>query len=192
MSGLRSDRVWLFGGLALIVLLVVTGWFLMIKPKYAEASDMRGQVEDTTTQLAQLRKRLADLKADNENLAEYKADKARFENALPTADSIPEFLRQLQTLGSTLNVDVSAYTASGRSKSDTVTTVEELPITLNATGSVADISKFVNQLQNTQPRAVLIQSAGLTFVEKDSAELSLTLAAFRNTSSTNTVVTTTQ
>ncbi|WIM97416.1 type 4a pilus biogenesis protein PilO [Actinoplanes oblitus] len=193
MSGLRSDRIWLFGGLALVVLLIVAGWFVMIKPKYAEASDMRGQVEDATTQFAQLRKRLADLKADNENLPEYQADKARYEKALPTADSIPAFLRQLQTLGSTLKVDVSAYTASARSTSAVVSTVEELPISLNATGRVADISKFVDALQNTQPRAVLIRSAVLTLGDLDSAELSLTLVAFRNTSASNgTTVTTTQ
>ncbi|GAA4598212.1 Tfp pilus assembly protein PilO [Actinoplanes octamycinicus] len=192
MSGLRSDRIWLFGGLALIVVLIVAGWFLMIKPKYAEASDMRGQVEDTTAQLAQLRKRLADLKVDNENLAEYQADKARFEAALPTEDGIPAFLRQLQSLGSNLEVDVSAYTASGRSKSDTVGTVEELPITLSATGKVERISTFVQQLQNTQPRAVLIQSAGLNYADDGTAELSLTLVAFRKTTTTSTVVTTTQ
>jgi Tfp pilus assembly protein PilO len=190
MSGLRSDRIWLFGGLALVALLVAAGWFVMIKPKYAEASDMRGQVEETTAQLAQLKKRLADLKADNAHLDEYKAEKKKSEEALPTVDSIPAFLRQLQNLGSDLHVDVSAYTASGRSKSEAVSTVEELPITLNATGTVKNISKFVKELQNTQPRAVLIQSADLKLGEKDAAELSLSLTAFRNTATSTTVVTT--
>ena len=40
MGALRSDRIWLYGGLALIALLVASGWFLMINPKYAEAAEV--------------------------------------------------------------------------------------------------------------------------------------------------------
>ncbi|GIE88087.1 type 4a pilus biogenesis protein PilO [Actinoplanes regularis] len=189
MSLLRSDRVWLFGGIILVALLVASGWFLLISPKYTQASDRRGQVEDTTTQLSKLRKGLADLKADNENLTTYKAKKAAYLKALPSGDDIPAFLTQLQTMGTKLKVNVAAYSASGRTKSDAVTTVEELPITLSATGKVADISKFVSQLQNTQPRAVLIDTVSVEFKDGNAA-LSLTLTAFRNTADTTTAVTT--
>jgi Tfp pilus assembly protein PilO len=196
MSLLRSDRVWLFGGIGLVALLVAAGWFLMINPKYSEASDIQGQVEDTTVQLAKLRKSLAELKADNANLATYKAEKARLMEALPTgaeipADDIPAFLTQLQVMGMKLDVDVDAYSATGRSKSDVVATVEELPIALNAKGSIKAISTFISQLQNTQPRAVLVQSADLKFDDKaDSAELGLTLNVFRNPDAGTTAVTT--
>jgi Tfp pilus assembly protein PilO len=191
MGALRSDRIWLFGGLALVAVLVATGWFLMIKPKYAEASDMRGQVEDTTAQLAKLNKHLADLKADNAHLAGYQAEQETYRKALPTADSIPAFLRQLQNMGSDLDVVVSAYTAAGHAKSAVVGTVEELPITLSASGTVPDVGRFVYQLQNTQPRAVLISSASLSFDGTKTVTLSLTLAAFRNTAATSTTVVTT-
>ncbi|KUL36749.1 type 4a pilus biogenesis protein PilO [Actinoplanes awajinensis] len=196
MGALRSDRIWLFGGLALIALLVVSGWFLMINPKYAEASDVRSQAEDTTTQLSKLKKQLADLKADNANLPDYKATLDTYNKALPTSDSIPAFLRQLQSMGTELHVDVNAYTASGRSTSKAVATVEELSIALSATGEVDNISKLVKQLQNTQPRAALINSATLTVngVKADGfagSELSLALTVFRNVATTTTAVTTT-
>ncbi len=196
MSLLRSDRLWLFGGLALIAVLVASGWFLMINPKYTEASDMQDQVEDTTVQLATLRKNLALLKKDNANLSTYKAEKARLLKALPTgddipADDIPAFLTQLQVMGLDLKVDVDAYSATGRSDSDVVASVEELPIALNATGKIADISKFVSQLQNTQARAVLIESAQMKFDDDGKVTLGLTLNAFRNPgASTSTAVTT--
>ncbi len=189
MSLLRSDRAWLFGGIILIALLVASGWFLLISPKYSQASDRRAQVEDTTAQLARLRKGLADLKADNAHLSTYKAKKTAYLKALPSGDEIPAFLTQLQNMGTKLDVNVAAYSASGRTKSDSVSTAEELPITLNATGAIADISEFVSQLQNTQPRAVLINTVGVEFKDGQ-AMLSVTLTAFRNTATTTTAVTT--
>ncbi|GIF06794.1 type 4a pilus biogenesis protein PilO [Actinoplanes siamensis] len=194
MSALRSDRVWLFGGLGLVALLIAASWFLLIQPKYNEASDMRGQAEETTAQLATLRKKLADLKVENTKLSSYHAKRDMYLKALPTgdkipADDIPAFLTQLQIMGMNLGVDVDAYSASGRDKSQAVSTVEELPIALNATGSVKNISTFLNQLQNTQPRAVLVQGASLKF-QKGKVELSLTLKAFRNPETASTAVTT--
>ncbi|WP_436523334.1 type 4a pilus biogenesis protein PilO [Actinoplanes sp. HUAS TT8] len=197
MSLFRSDRVWLFGGLGLIAMVIAAGWFLMISPKYAEASDMQSQVEETTIQLATLKKSLSQLSADNANLATYTAEKAELMKALPTgdqipADDIPAFLTQLQVMGIDLGVDVDAYSATGKSKSDVIPTVEALPIALNAKGPTKAISKFINQLQNTQARAVLIKSAQLTVDESaGTAELGLTLNAFRNPDgSTTTAVTT--
>ncbi|GLW30680.1 type 4a pilus biogenesis protein PilO [Actinoplanes regularis] len=189
MSLLRSDRFWLFGGILLTALLVAAGWFLVISPKYTEASEMQVQVEDTTTQLARLRKDIAVLKADNEHLDAYKATKAKYLKALPPGDDIPAFLTQLQNMGTKLNVNVAAYSASGRTKSDLVSTAEELSISLNATGTITNISKFVSQLQNTQPRAVLINTVGVEFKDGNAA-LSLTLTVFRNTAGTTTAVTT--
>lgn len=195
MSLLRSDRVWLFGGIGLVALLVAAGWFLMINPKYAEASDTQSQVEDTTAQLATLKKNLALLKADNAKLATYQDDEARLIKALPTgdkikADDIPAFLTQLQVTGINLGIDVDAYSATGRSGSAVVSSVEELPIALNATGKIADISTFLNQLQTTQPRAVLVQSAQLKF-DGENVTLALALNAFRNPGTTTSTAVTT-
>jgi Tfp pilus assembly protein PilO len=198
MGALRSDRVWLFGGLALIAVLIAAGWFLMIGPKYTEASDVRAQAEDSSTQLSTLRTQLSQLKADSANLPDYSALLTTYKNALPTDDDIPTFLRQLQTMGTKLNLGVTAYTATGRDESKAVSTVRELPITLSAYGRIEDISKFIKQLQTTQPRAVLIESVDLKAdIKADgtiptNATLTLTLNAFRLKSSASTTTVTTQ
>ncbi|GIF12583.1 type 4a pilus biogenesis protein PilO [Actinoplanes teichomyceticus] len=197
MNVRRTDRIWLFGGLAVIALLIAAGWFLLISPKYTEASDVRSQVDDTTAQLATLRRQLSDLKADNANLKKYQDELAKNRKALPDGDDIPALLRQLQNMGTKLDVEVTAYSATGRTQSKAVSTVEELPITLNAVGKVADISRFVKQLQGSQPRAVLIQTANLTIDGReadgyDQTEMALTLVAFRNTATSTTTVATTQ
>ncbi|AEV82019.1 hypothetical protein ACWT_1003 [Actinoplanes sp. SE50] len=181
MNLLRSDRVWLFGGIGLIALLVAAAWFLPIKSQYTDAATARDQVGDATAQLAKLRKTLADLNVEQAKMDTYKANEARYKLALPTGDAIPAFLTQLQTMGLDLNVAVDAYSASGHDKSQVVPTVEELPITISATGSIANLSTFVNQLQYTQPRAVLIQTANLQVSTKpDKSTLDLTMSAFRN------------
>ncbi|BCY05885.1 type 4a pilus biogenesis protein PilO [Actinoplanes sp. L3-i22] len=199
MGALRSDRLWLFGGLALTAVLIAAGWFLMIGPKYTEASDVRAQAEDASTQLSTLRTQLSQLKADSANLPDYASLLKKYKNALPTDDDIPTFLRQLQTMGTNLGLGVNAYTATGRDESKAVTAARELPITLTAEGNVDDISTFIKKLQTTQPRAVLIESTDLKqgntlgdASDPDPFTLTLTLNAFRLKSSASTTTVTTQ
>ena len=137
-------------------------WFLMIAPKYAEASEVREQTGETNTQLAKMRRELSTLKADNANLAKYRAQLKAYEKALPSTSGVPDFLRQLQDAGADVNVEVSGISVAAPKDSETVKSVSELPISLTAEGSADNLSRFLVQLQNVQPRAVLITSANLT------------------------------
>ncbi|MEV6346920.1 type 4a pilus biogenesis protein PilO [Actinoplanes sp. NPDC051851] len=189
MSTRRIDRIWLIGGLALIAVIVVTAWFLPISSARADRDDWQTQAEDATTQLATLRSTLAELKKDNENLTTYQAQLETYQEALPSTNDIPSFLSQLQSMGTKLDIDVKIYSASTPTDSETLSTAQELPITLNATGDVDKLSTFVKQLQNSQPRAVLIQTAVLSTDTTAGAELALTLVVFITKSSTTTVTT---
>jgi Tfp pilus assembly protein PilO len=181
MNARRTDQFWLIGGLAVIAVLIAASWFLLINPQYAEEDQTRANTQDTAAQLAKARSGFSALQAETRKLDEYEDQLAEFQDALPVTSrtkGIPEFLKQLQTLGTKLDVEVSGYSASSEIDSKAVPSVKELPITLNIGGTrVENISKFLRQLQNVQPRAVLIKNATLATVE-GTTTVTVTLNAY--------------
>lgn len=178
----RIDRLWLLGGVVVILLLAAGSWFLLISPKNAESDDVRSSAADATAQLIVLKHQVAALKKESSKLASYKTQLKTNQGALPTTSGVPDFLRQLQDSGTAVNVQISNIGVGAPQVSKAVSGVYELPISLSAIGSVADMSAFLNRLQQVQPRAVLLQSVGLT--ESDaiatgtSETASITLLAF--------------
>ncbi|MDI6105321.1 type 4a pilus biogenesis protein PilO [Actinoplanes sp. NEAU-A12] len=189
MTTRRIDQIWLFGGLALAILLVVGGWFMMIKPQYTARDSVQADTADTVIQLAKEQKKLAGLKEQLKKVDEYKATLSTAQKALPygkTTNKIPEFLKQLQTLGTTYGIEVSGYGASAPEVSETTPTVSQLPITLNIEGRIEKITPFLKHLQSEQPRAVLIESAKLNSGLKG-WELQISLDAFITSTETRPV-----
>jgi Tfp pilus assembly protein PilO len=158
----RIDRIWLLGGAVVTVLLVVASWFLVIQPKYSNTSSIRGQVSDGSVQLAKLKQRLAALDKQRKQLPALEAQLKSYQAALPSTADETSFLRQLQTSGTAVGVDVSSVTLGTPTQSEALPTIEEVPITLTADGPTAAVSKFLLRLQSTQARAVLVTSVSLT------------------------------
>jgi Tfp pilus assembly protein PilO len=181
MTARRIDQIWLFGGLALIAIIIATGWFFLISPQYADEAKAQADTGETAAQLAKAKSSFSNLQEETKKLGTYEAELAKFQAALPATSrtqGIPDFLKQLQNIGTALNIEVSGYSASDEQDSDEVPTVKKLPITLTAKGPTTKISQFLAQLQEVQPRAVLIDTAGVTIDDKDVATLTLTLDAF--------------
>lgn len=189
MNARRIDQLWLFGGLTLVIMLVLGSWFMVIKPQYTARDAVLSDTADTEVQLVAERKKLAKLNEDLKKVTTYKADLVTAQKALPygtTTNKIPEFLKQLQILGGTYQVEVSGYSASAPQLSKAAPTVNELPISLNVEGEVENITRFLRHLQTVQPRAVLIESARLTPSETGWS-LSLALKAFITSTKTTSV-----
>jgi Tfp pilus assembly protein PilO len=162
MGARNVARIWVIAGAAAIVLLTVASWFLLISPKFAEAADVRTQVDDTQTQLIALRKKIAGLEDQKSRLSTYKAALKANQRALPSDSGVPDFLRQLQGSGEATGVKVSGVSVAPPAQAAGVSGVWQLPITLTAEGGSDQLGEFLNQLQAVQPRAVLVQSANLT------------------------------
>jgi Tfp pilus assembly protein PilO len=162
MGARNIDRIWISAGAAVVVLLTVASWFLLIGPKYVEASDIRTQAGTTRTQLATLESKLSELKQESAQLPRFQAVLKKNQQALPDDSGVPDFLRQLQASGDEADVAVSNITVAPPTLVKGSTTVYELPMTLTADGSPAHLGAFLVRLQNVQPRAVLIASANLT------------------------------
>lgn len=178
----KTERVWVFGGIAAIVLIAFVGWTMFVSP--ARDNTAQAQAETSTAQAhdALLQQRLDELASENKNLPSYEANLARAQAALPTGDGLPNFLRSLQSLGNATLVTVTQMsvappvaaaqpgTAASTAATDTPSTgptavaqasAYSIPITLTATGTTAHLSEFLAQLQEVQPRAVLVTQASL-------------------------------
>ena len=187
MNARRIDQIWLFGGLSLILIIITSGWLMLIKPQKDEAASQREQAATFTAQVSSVQSKFTAQQKEAKKLDAYMATLATYQAALPVSSNdndIPSFLRELQALGTRLRVDVSGYSAAEPESSTAAPTVKELPITLNASGKVADLSRFLRQLQNGQPRAVVIETATLNNGTDGTSTVSLSLKAFITTSET--------
>jgi len=178
MGGRHVDRIWIFAGAAVIVVLAAAGWFLLISPKYTEAADIRAQADTTRTQQLTLKRKLSELQKQSTQLAEFQAVLKKNQQALPSGSGVPDFLRQLQSSGDSADVIVSNVTVAPPTLVTDSTTVYEVAMTMNADGTPDQLGAFLVRLQDVQPRAVLIGSANLVTQDAGAATLNLMLKAY--------------
>ncbi|MDG6102232.1 type 4a pilus biogenesis protein PilO [Dactylosporangium aurantiacum] len=176
---MRPERLWMLGGVFTAAILLVVGYYFVIRPRYQEADDLRTQANDTTIEVAKLRARIADLDKDNQNLQQYTAQLDKDLDALPESDSVAALLREVQNAGDLTGVAVSGVSVGGATDVDVAgpLKVYALPISLTAAGPAAKIDPFLDQLQKVQPRALLIGAANLATTEGRTS-LTLTIQAF--------------
>ena len=177
MGARNVDRLWIFAGVIVIVGLVAASWFFLISPKYTEAADIRDQAETTRLQQVTLQRKLTELQQQNSQLPTFRAALQKSQQALPADSGVPDFLRQLQASGDKAVVSVSNVSVAVPALVADSTSLYEVPMTLTAEGSTAQLSAFLIRLQNVQPRAVLIESTSLT-TDDSKAQINLSLKAF--------------
>jgi Tfp pilus assembly protein PilO len=180
----RADRWWLAGGALGAVALLAVGWFFLVSPQHGRAATLREQTQTAQLSIAGQQHKLAALRKDAEQLAGYRAELDRLRQALPAGAGLSAFLRELQNAGDHAGVAVRGLSVgspaqlTGRNAS-----VFTLPITLTAAGGLPGLTEFLDQLQQVQPRAVLIQSVtgspdhGVTTLAQGTS-LNITLRVF--------------
>lgn len=175
----RRDRLWLLGGVFVIIVIVATTYLLAIKPVYDDRALKQDQVDDADITLVNLKHDLASLQAESKKLTTYTTELKERQKALPANYDVPNFMRQLQDSGNATSVAVSGVSVGAPDAVTGSTTVISVPITLTATGTPANLSKFLKRLQNVQTRAVLVISINLGQADKNGKiAATMTLNAF--------------
>lgn len=188
----QIERLWFVSGGIVAFVMLLVGYFFFISPQRSNTSDVNSRAATVQQQNVALQARLDALREQNKNLPKYQAELAALKQALPSDSAISDFLRTLQSLGNATLTDVESLTvgepvavvapvAAAPSATSTTTPVApatptdgaaapeptvanaySLPITASVSGSANALSKFLDQLQSVQPRAVLISSVGLS------------------------------
>jgi len=182
---IRKDRLWLLGGVFAIIVIIAVTYLLAIKPVYDDRALKQSQVDDAELSLVSLKHQLAGLQAESKKLETYTAQLKEKQLALPASYDVPNFLRQLQASGLSVSVDVTGIGVGAPEVLTGSATVVDVPITLTATGTPANLSKFLNRLQQVQTRAVLLLSINVGEVDKGgNVAATMTVNAFcaKNTS----------
>jgi Tfp pilus assembly protein PilO len=163
----RAGRLWALGGALIAASLLAIGWFFFISPQNARTSSLNDEAATVRTRTTILQRRLVELRQQNSDLPRYRARLESDRGALPTTSDLSDFLRGLQTIGDNAGVSVTALTVGAPAQVTAAgTQVYALPISLTATGTTAKVDRFLDQLQQGQPRAVLIGRAELDAGDK--------------------------
>jgi len=153
---------WFAGGALAAVVLLAMAWLMLISPQNARTATLHDQTGAAEARLPALQRRLAELQQENADKARYLDQLDRDRQALPSTAAMSDFLRELQAAGDSRGVAVTGVTvAAPKQVSAGGSAYYALPVTLSAAGSAESLNGFIDQLQQTQPRAVLINSANV-------------------------------
>lgn len=150
----RKDFLWAIGGALLAMVLVATGWMVLIAPRYADAEAVSGQATAAERQRDALKRRLVELGRESSDIEEYRAQLVRARQALPSSPAISDFLLELQSAAAASTVSVNGLVVGTATSAGGQTLA--LPITVTAQGSATAVERFLDELQQKGPRAVLI------------------------------------
>src|ERR1051326_3822738 len=107
MSPRLTSRNAAIAGAAVILLLIVVGWFLLVSPQRSKASKLGGQINDAQTQLTLA---LAEARTLRREQHSRTAELAALTRALPPGIEMSSILRQLSAVAATTGVRVNSIT----------------------------------------------------------------------------------
>jgi Tfp pilus assembly protein PilO len=186
-------RLWLLLIVPAVLLVFAAGWFLVVSPQRAAADAVRTQTEDVQRNVAMTQARLAELKRKAADLPAQQDALLRLEQKIPDGPQLPVLQRALasgaRTAGVTLvttapgapTVFVAPQTAPGATLQPStaatqkptgaaaatttpVDTVYTVPLSVVVTGEYAPVQRFVALLEHLQ-RALLVQGFSLEHVK---------------------------
>jgi Pilus assembly protein, PilO len=128
----------LAGAVVLLVLLV--GWFLLVSPQRSKAADLSGKITDTQNQIASTQ---AYVNSPVTKQAVH--DLKGLQTALPDDARMSQILRQLSAVAGAAGVSLDTITPAVAVPSSGG---EALPITLAVTGHYVNISRFLQILRS--------------------------------------------
>jgi Tfp pilus assembly protein PilO len=166
---MTKTRQWtIFTAIAVIVVLLA-GWFLLIKPQSTKASNLRSQAATQQQSNQVLVTQIAALQAEQRQLPQQQQALQKFSTEVPNDASEPAIIRQLSAAAAGSGVNLVSMTpgvASVVAPAGAVPgastlpaagagTLVQLPIALSILGSYANVESFFQSLEKL-PRALLV------------------------------------
>jgi Tfp pilus assembly protein PilO len=106
------NRLWLIGGVLVIGVAVIVGWFLGIAPQLQVAHDTRLERVAVEEQNVAFEARLANLEEQFAGLGELEDELTELRQAVPTAGELPDFVRQVTAIADEHQVSVTSMALS--------------------------------------------------------------------------------
>ena len=122
-----AERFWLFGGVVVVALVAVAGWFLVVSPELDKASSTHDSASSAQDANLITQQRVDHLRQQAGQMSELTDQLSAAYTALPPTADLDEFTRQLSTYAQDSGVRLTSITVSG-------------PTAASATGSTSSDS----------------------------------------------------
>ncbi|WP_062386886.1 hypothetical protein [Demequina iriomotensis] len=134
----QTLKVWIGATVAIALLVVVAGWFLVISPTLTETADTKASIEYEQDRTLQLTQTLETLKAQFAEIDTYKAELAAARAQVPTAAESAEFRRTLEKRASDAGVTIMTVTAGASAVAPTPAATEAPATTEESTDAESE------------------------------------------------------
>jgi Tfp pilus assembly protein PilO len=184
-------RKWSAGAAVLAIAIFAAGWFLLVAPKHHTTAELKTQAATQAADNARLQQKLQVLQAQQQDLPQQQAKLATLSTQIPNNPALPSMIRDLTAAAAKVGITIdsmapsapvtvvaapatsvaapapSAGAAAGSS------TLFEVPLALQITGSYFEVEQYLNKLEGLK-RSFLV--SGLTLTPGGGAATSTTSA----------------
>jgi Tfp pilus assembly protein PilO len=168
---MTRTRAWTFGAAVVAVLIIIAAWFLAISPQRSEAADLRDQAAAQQQANEQMRLKTKQLQAQFASLPERQAQLAEIRQQMPDNPSLPALIRDLSSNAKAADVTLVSVSPGdpvpglptvGAAAADASTAqLLSIPTQIEASGTYAQLTLFLQKLQTEMRRAYLIENVEL-------------------------------
>jgi Tfp pilus assembly protein PilO len=153
-------RRYVLAGVAGLALIIVFFLFVL-KPKLADITDVRGQIETEQDRTQSLQIALRQLQQAQQQQPQTLARLAIFNRLLPATPDLPALIRQLQTAASASGMDLVSIAPSQPQNLTGATGIQVVSVNLQLNGGFFRLETFLTRLEDLQ-RVVEITSIGIS------------------------------
>ena len=153
-------RLWTLGGVVAGAVILVLGWLLVASPVLASIADMRAQIADVETQNDTVSARNAVLvKAESER-ERHEAEHAAALKQIPHEPETAEFSDLLESYADQQSVSLTRFSTGNPEEIDDAqdAATYRVPVSFTVRGGIDRVQNFLDQLQRTEARAILVTS----------------------------------
>ena len=182
-------RKWSAGAAILAVAIFAAGWFLLVAPKHHATADLKAQAVSQESANALLQQKLQVLQAQQQDLPQQQAKLATLHTRIPNNPALPSLIRDLTAAGRKVGVSIDsmapaapvAVTATANALAPAAapaapssgapavaSTLFQVPLALQVTGSYFEIEQYLNKLEGLK-RSLLITGFTLGVAQASSS-----------------------
>jgi type IV pilus assembly protein PilO len=147
-------------GVLVMVLVIVAGWFFLIKPTSSKVSNLKKQAAEQEQTNEATRNQIAVLEGQKKQLPADEAELSKLAQRVPSSVELPSLLRQMQQAAEDSGVTLVGITPTQPAPLTGANGIDAVGITLVVKGGYAEVEEFDSTLENLS-RAFLV--SGFTF-----------------------------
>jgi Tfp pilus assembly protein PilO len=157
---MARTRKWTMGTAAVVVLILLAGWFLLVSPKRASADELRASTATQEATNLTLASQLEALKVQKAGLPAEEAKLATIRQQIPDNPALPPLIRSLSSIAKKTGVTLQliapapptanaspAVAPAGPPATGVVPQLQTISLTINFFGTYANVELFLNHLE---------------------------------------------